>query len=133
MTTVMATGVRAEAGERLQQRTEAERDDDGLDPLVRADPRERPAQHVEVPGRDRQVVDPDGVDHDPEDREEAEGRALGRREQRLADRHGVDDDRHDDGDAERGQRGDPRLDPQDAEQHEQRGQGEHGEDGAERQ
>ena len=64
----------AEAGQRLEQRTEAERDDDRLDPLVGADLLERAAQHVEVPGRHGQVVDPDRVDDDPQDREEAEQR-----------------------------------------------------------
>ena len=67
---------RAEPGERLEQRAEGERDDDRLDPLVVADLRERAAQHVEVAGLDGQVVDPDRVDHDPEDREEAERRAF---------------------------------------------------------
>ena len=77
---------RAEAGQRLEQRTEAERDDDRLHPLVGADLLERAAQHVEVARRDGEVVDPDRVDDDPQDREEAERRALGAGEQRLARR-----------------------------------------------
>ena len=40
----------AEPGERLEQRTEAEGDDDRLDPLVGADLLEGAAQHLEVPG-----------------------------------------------------------------------------------
>ena len=43
----------------------------------------------------REVVDPDRVEHDPQDREEAERRALGGREQRLPDRHRIDHDGHD--------------------------------------
>ena len=75
---------RAEAGQRLQQRTEAEGDDDRLDPQVGADPLERAAEHVEVAGRDGEVVDPDRVDDDPQDREEAVGRALAAGQQRPA-------------------------------------------------
>ena len=78
---------RAEPGQRLEQRAEAERDDDRLDPLVVADRGERPAQHVEVPGHHGHVVDPDRVDHDPHDREEAERGTLGAPQDRLADRH----------------------------------------------
>ena len=51
------------------------------------------------PEDDRQVVDPDRVDDDPEDREEAEGRTLGAGEQGLADRHVEQHDRDHEGDA----------------------------------
>ena len=71
MTTEIATGV-PKPGEGLEQRTEAEGDDDRLDPLVGADLLERAAQHLEVAGRHGEVVDPHRVDHDPQDREEAE-------------------------------------------------------------
>ena len=122
----------AEAGQRLQQRAEAERDDDRLDPLVVTDPGERPAQHVEVPGHHGHVVDPDRVDHDPQDREEAERRALGRRPERLPDRHRVDEHGDEERDEQRDQRGHPGPHPQHAEQDEQRQQGQHREQRAQR-
>ena len=81
----------AEAGEALDQRAEGEGDDDGLDALVVGDPRERTPQHREVPRPLGHVVDPDRVDDDPHDREEAEGRALEAHVERLADRHVVDE------------------------------------------
>jgi hypothetical protein len=45
------------------------------------------------------LVDPDRVDHDPEDREEPEDGTFGARQRRLADRHAVhgDGDRDSDG------------------------------------
>ena len=87
---------RAEAGQRLEQRAEAEGDDHGLDPLVVGDRRERAPQHREVPGLDGHVVDPDRVPDDPHDREQAEARAEHGGVERLADRHRVDDDRDQD-------------------------------------
>jgi hypothetical protein len=82
-----------------------------------------------VPGLDGQVVDPDGVDDDPQDREEPEGRALGGAEQRLVDRHRVEGDRDQQGDEQRHQPGDPRLDPQRAQQDEQGQQRQDGTEG----
>ena len=88
---------RAETGQRLHERAEAERDDDGLHALVVADRREGAAQDVEVAGLDGEVVDPDRVDDDPHDREEAEGGAEQAAVERVADRHRI----HDDGDEDR--------------------------------
>ena len=88
---------RAEAGQRLQQRAEAERDDHGLDPLVVGDRRERPAQDREVPGLDGHVVDPDRVPDDPDDRKQAECSAFARDGERRAERHAP----HEHGDQDR--------------------------------
>ena len=118
ITALIATG-RAEAGERLHQRAEAERDDHGLDALVLGDRAERAPQHREVPGLDGHVVDPDRHDHDPHDREEAEHGALARGQRGLADRHAVDDQRDEHRHSERDQRRPLRLHLQAAEQHEQ--------------
>src|SRR5437763_1093040 len=85
----------AATSEALHQRAETERDDDGLYPVVVADPAERAAQHVEVAGLDGHVVDPDRVDHDPQDREQAEGRAQRGGEPGLRHRHRVHHGRDD--------------------------------------
>src|SRR5680860_1409684 len=118
----------AEAGQALDQRTEGKRDDHGLDPLVVGDLRERAPQHREMPGLLGQVVDPDRVDHDPEDREEAEGSAFGAHVERLPDRHVPDRDRHDDRDRQGDQPGDPCGDAEAAQHHEQRDQRQRRED-----
>ena len=68
---------------------------------------------------DRHVVDPDRVDDDPQDREEAERRPLETHVQRLPDGHVVDEDRDQQRDRERGQPRDPRGHAEAAEQHEQ--------------
>jgi hypothetical protein len=88
---------RAEAGQGLHQRPEAEGDQHRLDALIVADLGERAPQHVEVAGGHRHVVDPDRIDHDPHDREQAVGRAVQRGVERIADRHRVDNGRDDDG------------------------------------
>ena len=80
----------AEAGQRLQQRAEAERDQHRLDALILRDRADRSPQDGEVPGLDGHVVDPDRRDDDPHDRKEAEGRALSGREDGLIHRHAVD-------------------------------------------
>jgi hypothetical protein len=67
---------RAEAGQRLEQRAEAEGDEHGLHALVLAEASERALDHREVPAALEHRVDPDRVDDDPHDREEAEYRAL---------------------------------------------------------
>ena len=54
---------------------------------------------------DRHVVDPERGDDDPHDREDPERGALGRRAQRLADRHAVHGHRHDQRHRERDQGG----------------------------
>jgi hypothetical protein len=61
--------------------------------------RKTASQHVEMPCLRRHLVDPDRVDHDPQDREESEDGAFGARQRRLADRHAVhgDGDRNSDG------------------------------------
>ena len=62
---------------------------------------ERAPQHGEVPGALGHVVDPDRVEDDPHDREQAEGGALEAGVERLPDRHRVDDDRDEDRDEQR--------------------------------
>ena len=119
---------RAEAGERLEQGAEAERDDHGLDALVVRDPTERPPQHREVPGRLGHVVDPERVPDDPHDREQPEHGAEQRAVDRLAEGHGV----HRDGDDERHEQCSDRrlvgLALEAAEQDEERQQRKRGED-----
>ena len=63
-----------------------------------AEARERPGQDGEVAGHTGQFVDPVRVEDDPQDREEAEGRPCGGGENRAPDRHGVREDRHEQGD-----------------------------------
>jgi hypothetical protein len=120
---------RSEAGERLEQRAEAERDEHRLHALVVAEPGERALDDGEVPAALGHVVDPDRVDDDPHDREQAERRSLDARVERLAYRHRVDDDRNQDRDRQRAQRGDVRLQPQATEQHEQGDQRQRREEG----
>jgi hypothetical protein len=79
----------AEAGEGLQEGAEAEGDHEGLDARVVGQPPEGAAQDVEVPGADRHPVHPQGVDDDPQDREEAEHGSLGGAGERLVQRHAV--------------------------------------------
>nr|BFE71626.1 hypothetical protein GCM10020092_049270 [Actinoplanes digitatis] len=85
-----------------------------------------------MPAGDGEVVDPDGVQHDPEDGEEAERGALARGEQREPDRHRVDGHGHDQRDRERDQAGEPGTHPQDAEQNEEGHQRQDREEGGER-
>ena len=110
---------RAEAGERLHQRAEAEGDDHGLDALVLGDRAERSPQDRKMPGLDGHVVDPDRHDDDPHDREEPERRALERRQPGLIDGHAVDDHRDRHCDREGDQSRPLRLQLEAAEQHEQ--------------
>src|ERR1035441_8649738 len=119
---------RAEAGEGLEQGTEAESDDDHLDALVVGHRAERPAQDGEVPGLHRHVVDPQRVDDDPHDREEAERRTLRAGVESLPERHPVDGDRHHHRHGQGDQRSPLGLHPHTAQQHEQRQQRNHGED-----
>ncbi len=119
MTEQIATG-RAEPGQRLEQGAEAEGDQHRLDALVVAEAPERALDDREVPAALEQRVDPDRVDDDPHDREEAEGRALGAGIERLTHRHRVDDDRHEDRDQQRPQGGDMSLQLESAQQDEQR-------------
>ena len=109
-----------EPGQGLEQRAEAEGDQHRLHALVIAEAPERALDDREVPAALEQRVDPDRVDDDPHDREEAEGRALGAGVERLADRHRVDDERHEDRHQQRPQRRDMSLELQSAEQDEQR-------------
>ena len=112
----------AEAGQRLHQGPERERDEDRLDALVVADRGERAPEHIEVAGRHGHLVHPDRVDDDPQDRKESECRALRAGKHRLADRHAVHDDRDDERNGQRDQRGHPCGHPQHAEQDEQQDQ-----------
>ena len=66
-----------EAGKRLQQTAEAERDDDRLHPRVVGDEVEGRAQILEATTGHRHLVEHDGGEDDPHDREKAEDRALG--------------------------------------------------------
>jgi hypothetical protein len=75
-----------------------------------------------VPGLDGQVVDPDRVDDDPHDREEAERGALRRAEQGLAHRHAEGGHGDDDRDDQRDETCLPGLHLQHAQQHEERHQ-----------
>ena len=109
-----------EPGQGFEQGAEAEGDQDRLHALVIAEAPERALDDREVPAALQQRVDPDRVDDDPHDREEAEGRALGAGVERLAHRHGVDDHRHEDRHEQRPQGGDMSLQLESTEQHEQR-------------
>ena len=102
ITDVIATGA-PKPGERLQERAEAERDEDRLRALVRRERAEAAAQHVEVAGRDRHVEDPQRVDDDPHDREQAVERPVQPGHHRHARGHGEPEYR----DQQRGQRARP--------------------------
>jgi hypothetical protein len=75
-----------------------------------------------VPGLLGHLEDPEGVDDDPHDWEEAKRRPLGGRVHGLADRHRVDGDSHHSTDPEGDLRGPLRLHPEDAQQQEERQQ-----------
>ena len=66
----------AEAGRALDEGPEAEGDQQGLDAAVARQPGDGVLHHLEVTGLDGDVVDEDGVQHDPADGQEAEGRAV---------------------------------------------------------
>ena len=74
-------------------------------------------------GLHRQVVDPDGIDDDPHDREEPEGGTEQPAVHGVADRHGIRGHRHYQGDGEPDDRRKPCTHAHDTEQHEQRDQG----------
>jgi hypothetical protein len=119
---------RPEAGQRLQQRAEAERDDQRLDALVAADGPERALEHGEMPRVDRHVVDPQRVEEDQHDGEQPEHGALRRRQQRLVARHRVDGDREHDRHGQRAERGPVRPQPEAAQQDEQHDQRDRGDE-----
>src|SRR5215207_11743268 len=73
---------RAEAGRRFEKRAEDEGDEDHLYPAVVAHTSERVPDGVEVSGIHDEVVDEDGVDDDPDYREEPEADPEQRRVQR---------------------------------------------------
>jgi hypothetical protein len=68
------------------------------------------------------LVDPDRVDHDPQDWEESERGAFGSGEQGLAERHPIHQNREHDRQRERYQRRDPRGHSQYTEHHEEQQQ-----------
>ncbi len=87
--------------------------------LTRANERRK---HVEMPCLDGHLIDPDRVDHDPQDREEPEGGAFRPGEQGLTERHPVHQDREHDRECQRHQRRHPGRHPQHTQHHEQQQQ-----------
>jgi len=112
----------AEAGQRLQQAAEAERDQHRHDARVRRDEVERLAQVREAAADHGELIDPQRVEHNPHDWEQAEHGALGARQQRQAHGHLERRDRHDHGHGQRGQASPVRPDPEHAQQDEDRDQ-----------
>ena len=107
---------RPEARDAFDERAEAERDEQELDAAIAGQPRERPADDVEVAALDREVVEEDRAHHDPADRPQAERHPVRRRGDRQRQRHAP----HQPGEDERGRRrrhrGAPRRDAEDGQQ-----------------
>ena len=76
---------RAEPGCALEERAEAERDEQRLQPPILRDRRDRVLDDVELTGLDGEVVQEHGGDDDPADGEEAVEGAVQRRREREAD------------------------------------------------
>jgi hypothetical protein len=72
--------------------------------VIVTDRRKTASQHVEMPCLHCHLVNPDRVDHDPENWEETEDGAFAARQRRLADRHSIygDGDRDRDGQGRQG-------------------------------
>lgn len=128
MTALIATGA-PKPHERLQQRPEAEGDDERLDARVVGQPPEGPAQDVEVPGADGHPVHPQGVDDDPQDGEEAEDGSLGGAGEGLAEGHAVCEPGDEHGGEEAGQACQVRLQADAAEQDQDDHEGQGGHEG----
>jgi hypothetical protein len=115
-----------EAGQRLEQTTEAEGDDDRLDPRVVGDEVERRPQVLEPAAHDGDLVEHDRREDDPHDREEAEDGALGGRQHGQPGGHPEEDHRDEDGHPDGGEPGPVRLPPQPPERDEDGDQREQG-------
>ena len=70
---------RAETGGAFEERAEAERHQQQLQPAIVRDPGDALLQHVEEPGVGRQLIHEDDIEHDPADRQQPEQRAQQRR------------------------------------------------------
>jgi hypothetical protein len=80
-----------------------------------------------VPRHHGHVVNPDRIDDDPHDRENAEGRTLGGGAQGLPRGHVIDEDCYREGNGEGDEPSPLRLHLERAEEHEDRQQRKHGE------
>ena len=121
----------AEAGDALDERPEAEGDEERLDAPVVGEAGERAPDHVEVAAGDGQVVEEDGVQDDPADRPQAEGHAVGGGGDGEADRHAPDEPGEDEGRRGPGHRRLPRGRAHDGEQHGEDDEGQRGHQGRE--
>ena len=83
---------RAEAGAALEERPEAERDEQGLQPAIVGERGDRVLEHVEPSGTNGDLVERQRAEDDPGNREDAVARAVDRRHHRQRHRHAVDAD-----------------------------------------
>ncbi len=90
---------RAETGGPFDKRAERKRDEQRLHPPVARQSSDRRLDDVELAGIDRQVIEKDGVEDDPADRQETIRRAVDGGGGRGRKRHAV----HERGNGERGQ------------------------------
>src|SRR6266403_2639503 len=77
----------------------------------------------------RELIEPDGVDTDPNDGEKSDGAAFRRSGQSLWGGHGIDSDGDEDGDGQRHESRPTGFPTQDAEEHEKGEQGHNGKEG----
>jgi hypothetical protein len=77
----------------FDERAKAERDEQGLNPPIPRDPRHLPLQHRKPTRLNREVVDEDGIEHDPPDRKQTKRSAVAHRCHRQRRRHLIDKDR----------------------------------------
>jgi hypothetical protein len=107
---------------------EAIADEQDLDAPIAGQARDRVLHRLELPGLDRDVVDEDGVQHDPADGEQAEGSAVDRARARHLPGHAVDEDRRRQRREEAQQRGLVRLDVEEGQRAEQHDHGQRGDE-----
>jgi len=109
----------AESCNPLQQRAEAEGDQQSLQPAVLRQPGQGALDHVEIAAGDSQVVEEDCVEDDPADGPKTECHALCGRPDSDVKRHAPHQPTEDKGREHRGNRADPGRQAKDREHDEQ--------------
>src|SRR5215213_447143 len=122
---------RAEPGGALDEGPEAEGDQQDLDAPVDRQPGDGVADLLELAGLDGDVVDEDGAEHDPADREQPEGGPVGGGGDGRLRRHPEHHHGHQQRGGQPGEGGQVGLDPQQPEQPEQHDDRQGGDEGGE--
>ncbi len=111
---------RAEAGAALEERPEAERDEQRLQPAIVGERGDRVLEDVEAPGADGDLVERQRAEDDPANREDAVARAVDRRHHCERHRHAVDADSDHERESQRQRAGADRRPSRDDERPQQR-------------